>query len=64
MKLFFYFYAIIMPKSYIPQDIQIQSKTLETTMYGSQLKIICPKQNANVFRDFQIFQHMHSHSQK
>jgi hypothetical protein len=68
---FFFFFsflyfndAIIMPKSYIPQDIQIQSKTLKTTMYDLQLKIIPHKQNANVFRDFQIFQHMHSHSQR
>jgi hypothetical protein len=53
-----------MPKSSIPQDIQIQSKTLKTTMYGLQLKIIPHKQNANVFRNFQIFQHMYSHSQR
>jgi hypothetical protein len=31
---FFFNYAIIMPKSSIPQDIQIQSKTLKTIMYG------------------------------
>jgi hypothetical protein len=40
MKLFFFFLAqaIIMPKSSIPQGIQIQSKTLKTTMYGYNLK--------------------------
>jgi hypothetical protein len=44
-----------MPKSSIPQDIQIPFKTLKTTMYGLQLKIIPHKRNVNVFRDFQIF---------
>jgi len=44
-----------MPKSSIPQDIQIPFKILKTTMYGLQLKIIPHKRNVNVFRDFQIF---------
>jgi len=61
---FFFSTTIIMPKSSIPQVIQIPSKILKTNMYGIQLKIIPHKQNANVFCDFQIFQHVHSHSQK
>jgi hypothetical protein len=58
------FFLNTMPTSSIPQDTQIPSKTLKTTMYGLQLKIIPHKRNANVFRDFQILQHIHSHSQR
>jgi hypothetical protein len=53
-----------MPKSSILQVIQIPSKTLKTNMYGIQIKIVPHKQYTNVFRDFQIFQHVHSHNQR